>query len=125
VEQWFHAVFIDGYDWVMQPNVIGMGLFADGGQLASKPYAASANYINRMSDYCRGCRYNPKQRTGEDACPFNFFYWDFLHRHRPKLQAQGRMAMILKHLDRLTPAELASLQQQAQAWHTAMAGGET
>ena len=121
VEQWFHAVFIDGYDWVMQPNVIGMGLFADGGRLASKPYAASANYINRMSDYCRGCRYNPKQRTGEDACPFNFFYWDFLHRHRQKLQAQGRMAMILKHLDRLAPAELAALQHQAQAWHDAMA----
>ncbi|MEO0541805.1 MAG: cryptochrome/photolyase family protein, partial [Cyanobacteria bacterium P01_A01_bin.105] len=82
VENWFHAVFIDAYDWVMQTNVIGMGLFADGGVLATKPYAASANYVNRMSDYCKGCRYNHKARTGPDACPFNFFYWDFLGRHR-------------------------------------------
>jgi deoxyribodipyrimidine photolyase-related protein len=117
VEDWFHAVFIDAYDWVMQTNVIGMGLFADGGLLASKPYAASANYVNKMSDYCKGCRYNPKQRTGPDACPFNVFYWDFLHRHRDKLQTQGRMSFMLKNLDRMEPEELAAIQQQAEAWH--------
>ena len=117
VESWFHAAFIDAYDWVMQTNVIGMGLFADGGRLASKPYAASANYINRMGDYCKGCRYNPKQRTGETACPFNFFYWDFLHRHRDRLQAQGRMSFILKNLDKMSPAELGAIQHQAQDWH--------
>jgi deoxyribodipyrimidine photolyase-related protein len=77
IENWFHAAFVDAYDWVMQTNVIGMGQFADGGVLASKPYAASANYINKMSDYCGKCAYNPKARTGENACPFNFFYWDF------------------------------------------------
>ena len=119
VEDWFHAVFIDAYDWVMQTNVIGMGLFADGGLLASKPYASSANYVNKMSDYCQGCRYNPKVRTGEDACPFNFFYWDFLHRHRDKLQAQGRMGFILKNLDRMDQDELEAIQQQAQDWHAA------
>ena len=117
VESWFHAAFIDAYDWVMQTNVLGMGLFADGGRLASKPYAASANYINRMGDYCKGCRYNPKERTGETACPFNFFYWDFLHRHRDKLQAQGRMSVILKNLDKMSAAELDAIQHQAQAWH--------
>jgi deoxyribodipyrimidine photolyase-related protein len=117
VESWFHAAFIDAYDWVMQTNVIGMGLFADGGRLASKPYAASANYINRMGDYCKGCRYNPKERTGENACPFNFFYWDFLHRHRDKLQAQGRMSFILKNLDNMSAAELDTIQHQAQDWH--------
>jgi deoxyribodipyrimidine photolyase-related protein len=117
VEDWFHAAFIDAYDWVMQTNVIGMGLFADGGLLASKPYASSANYVNRMSDYCKGCQYNPKVRTGEDACPFNFFYWDFLHRHREKLKKQGRMNFILKNLDRMSAEELAAIQQQAVAWH--------
>lgn len=116
VENWFHAAFIDAYDWVMQTNVLGMGLFADGGTLASKPYAASANYINRMSDYCKGCRYNPKHRTGEDACPFNFFYWDFLARHREKLKSQGRMSFILKHLDKMEPAELQAMRDQATNW---------
>ncbi len=119
VEQWFHGAFIDAYDWVMQTNVIGMGLFADGGILASKPYAASANYINKMSDYCRGCAYNPKQRTGEGACPFNFFYWDFLDRHRDRLSAQGRMSFILKNLDRMPPEELQAIRAQAIAWHQA------
>ena len=117
VENWFHAAFIDAYDWVMQTNVLGMGLFADGGLLASKPYAASANYINRMSDYCRGCRYQPKVRTGDDACPFNYFYWDFLDRHRDQLQSQGRMSFILKHLDKMAATELDAIRTQAQAWH--------
>ncbi|MBW4459013.1 MAG: cryptochrome/photolyase family protein [Nodosilinea sp. WJT8-NPBG4] len=119
VKDWFHAVFIDAYDWVMQTNVIGMGQFADGGLLASKPYASSANYVNKMSDYCKGCRYNPKQRTGEDACPFNYFYWNFLSRHRDKLQAQGRMSFILKNLDRMDSEELEAIHQQAQDWHAA------
>ncbi|MGB3293685.1 MAG: cryptochrome/photolyase family protein, partial [Phormidesmis sp.] len=117
VEDWFHAAFIDGYDWVMQTNVIGMGLFADGGVLATKPYAASANYINKMSDYCKGCQYNHKARTGEDACPFNFFYWDFLDRHREKLSAQGRMNFILKNLDRMSEDELSEIRQAAIDWH--------
>lgn len=117
VEQWFHAAFIDAYDWVMQTNVIGMGLFADGGLMASKPYAASANYVNKMSDYCKSCVYNPKHRTGETACPFNFFYWDFLDRHRDKLQSQGRMSFILKNLDKMPPAELEAIRQHAIAWH--------
>lgn len=117
VEDWFHAAFIDAYDWVMQTNVIGMGLFADGGLLASKPYASSANYVNKMSDYCQGCRYNPKARTGEDACPFNFFYWNFLHCHRDKLQHQGRMSFILKNLDKMSTDEIEAIQHQAAGWH--------
>ncbi|MEM9116284.1 MAG: cryptochrome/photolyase family protein [Cyanobacteria bacterium P01_F01_bin.56] len=113
VEAWFHAAFIDAYDWVMQTNVLGMGLFADGGVLASKPYSASANYVNRMSDYCKGCRYNHKQKVGDDACPFNFFYWDFLDRHRDKLQSQGRMSFILKNLDKMKPEDLAEIRDRA------------
>lgn len=117
VEQWFHAAFIDAYDWVMQTNVIGMGLFADGGMLASKPYASSANYVNKMSDYCKSCRYSPTDRIGDRACPFNFFYWDFLARHRDKLTSQGRMSFILKNLDRMSEPEIATIHQQAKNWH--------
>jgi deoxyribodipyrimidine photolyase-related protein len=117
VENWFHAAFIDAYDWVMQTNVIGMGLFADGGMLASKPYAASANYINKMSDYCKKCVYSPTARTGDKACPFNFFYWDFLDRHRNKLKFQGRMSFILNNLDRMSDAELAEIRSRARAWN--------
>ncbi len=101
----------------MQTNVIGMGLFADGGILATKPYAASANYINKMSDYCKDCQYNHKARTGEDACPFNFFYWDFLARHREKLSQQGRMSFILNNLDKMSDEERTDITQQAEAWH--------
>lgn len=117
VENWFHAAFIDAYDWVMQTNVIGMGLFADGGILASKPYAASANYVNKMSDYCKSCRYDPKQRTGKNACPFNFFYWDFLDRHRAQLKSQGRINLILANLDKMPPEELQAIRQHAKDWY--------
>jgi deoxyribodipyrimidine photolyase-related protein len=117
VENWFHSVYIDAYDWVMQPNVIGMGQYADGGFLASKPYAASANYIHKMSDYCTGCAYDRKARTGENACPFNYFYWDFLDRHREKLTTQGRMSFILKNLDKMAPEELAQIRALARSWH--------
>jgi deoxyribodipyrimidine photolyase-related protein len=101
----------------MQTNVIGMGLFADGGILASKPYASSANYINRMSDYCKECRYDKRDRTGEHACPFNFFYWDFLARHRDRLKSQGRMNLILSNLDKMSSEELEAIQTKAADWH--------
>jgi deoxyribodipyrimidine photolyase-related protein len=119
---WFHAAFIDGYDWVMQTNVIGMGQFADGGTLATKPYAASANYINKMSDYCGSCRYNRNARTGENACPFNFFYWDFLDRHRDKLKAQGRINLVLGNLNRMDPEELHQIRGAAQTWRQRLSG---
>ena len=112
---WFHRMFIDGYDWVMQTNVIGMGLFADGGLLASKPYAASGAYINRMSGYCKGCRYNVKARSGEGACPFNGLYWDFLARHQEQLRRNPRMALVMKQLEKLDPGELGAIRAQAQA----------
>lgn len=117
IENWFHAAFIDAYDWVMQTNVIGMGQFADGGMLASKPYASSANYVNKMSDYCLNCCYNPKARIGEKACPFNFFYWDFLNRHRAKLTSQGRMSFILANLDKISAEELSEIRSQGETWH--------
>ena len=116
IEDWFHSAFIDAYDWVMQTNVIGMGQFADGGILASKPYAASANYINKMSDYCQGCKYNQKERTREKACPFNFFYWDFLIRHQDKLRSLGRMNLVLSHLKKISPEESEQIRFQARQW---------
>ena len=113
IEAWFHAAFIDAYDWVMQTNVIGMSQFADGGILASKPYAASANYINKMSDYCSSCAYKHQERTGERACPFNFFYWDFIDRHRDQLKSQGRMSFVLGHLERISTEKLKKIRQEA------------
>ncbi|MEB3309616.1 MAG: cryptochrome/photolyase family protein [Snowella sp.] len=116
IEAWFHSAFVDGYDWVMQTNVLGMGQFADGGILASKPYASSANYINKMSDYCGNCCYDHSDRAGEKACPFNFFYWDFIDRHQEKLKSQGRMGLVLGNLKRIEVGELEKIRTLAQDW---------
>ena len=110
---WFERQFIDAHDWVMQTNVIGMGLFADGGVLASKPYAASGSYINRMSTYCKGCRYDVKQRHGPKACPYNALYWDFLDRNRNSLAANPRMGLMLKQLERIPAQERAAIRATA------------
>ena len=90
--EWMRERFIDASDWVMVPNVIGMGLHADSGQMMTKPYAAGGAYISRMSNYCKGCVYNPKHRTGSDACPFTTLYWDFLDRHEAEFKKNHRMA---------------------------------
>ena len=102
VNDWFLALYIDAYEWVMPPNVIGMSLNADDGLTATKPYIASANYINKMGDHCGSCRFNPKKRHGEDACPFNYLYWHFLIQHEARLRANprlGRNVLGLRHLD--------------------------
>ena len=99
--EWMSASFVDGAEWVMLPNVLGMSLHADGGQMATKPYAAGGNYINRMSDYCRGCRFDPTRRTGPDACPFTTLYWDFLDRARPQLAGNHRMGRQLAAASKL------------------------
>ena len=93
VHEWYLEIYIDAYEWVELPNTLGMSQFADGGLLGSKPYAAGGAYINRMSDYCGTCRYDVKQRTGPDACPFNALYWDFLARNEDKLGRNQRLAM--------------------------------
>ena len=113
IESWFHSAFIDAYDWVMQTNVIGMGIFADGGKLASKPYAASANYISKMSDYCSNCYYDKSDRLTEKACPFNYFYWDFIARHQDKLKSLGRMNLILGNLRKISEQDLKTMQELA------------
>jgi deoxyribodipyrimidine photolyase-related protein len=98
---WFHVSFVDGYEWVMVPNVIGMSQHADGGRMATKPYAAGGAYIHRMSDYCGDCAYDPKRRVGERACPMTAGYWAWMHRNRTRLERNGRMQQAVRGLDRL------------------------
>ena len=116
VNDWFLAAFVDAYEWVMLPNVLGMGLNADGGRTATKPYVASANYIDKMSDYCAGCRYDKKARTGQDACPFNFLYWNFLLKHEARLRANPRLGNAVLGLRHLDDDERARVGEQAAAF---------
>lgn len=92
VHEWYLAVYVDAHEWVELPNTLGMSQFADGGLLSSKPYAASGNYINKMSNYCSSCHFNVKKKVGADACPFNYLYWDFLVRNKQKLQKNIRLS---------------------------------
>ena len=102
VNHWFLIVYSDAFEWVEMPNVSGMVLFADDGIVASKPYAAGGNYIDKMSDYCKGCAYKVKEKTGETACPFNYLYWDFLLRHEAKLRKNPRLGMIYRTADKMS-----------------------
>ena len=102
LHEWYLIVYADAYEWVELPNTLGMSQFADGGLLASKPYVASGAYINRMSNYCKGCRYDVSEAHGAEACPFNALYWDFLARHRDKLAGNPRMAQMYRTWDKLS-----------------------
>ncbi|MEO0390635.1 MAG: cryptochrome/photolyase family protein [Pseudomonadota bacterium] len=101
VSAWYLAVYMDAFEWVEAPNVVGMSLFADGGVIASKPYVSSGAYINRMSDHCKPCAYRVQDKTGENACPFNLLYWHFLNRHREKFEGNPRMAQMYRTWDRM------------------------
>ncbi|WP_448588180.1 cryptochrome/photolyase family protein [Thermocrinis sp.] len=114
VHEWFLAMFVDAVEWVELPNVLGMSQYADGGLMASKPYIASGKYINRMSDYCVGCRYGPEKISGTDACPFNVLYWDFLMSHEEKLKKNSQMSQQLKNLRLFTKEQMAEIRRQAQ-----------
>jgi deoxyribodipyrimidine photolyase-related protein len=116
VNRWYLSVYADAFEWVELPNTQGMALYADGGVMASKPYAASAAYINRMGDYCRGCAHDPKDATGPRACPFNFLYWDFIARHAEDFARNPRMAMPVMGLRKLKPEKLAAMRAKAQAF---------
>ena len=110
--EWMREVFIDASEWVMVPNVIGMGVHADGVQMMTKPYAAGGAYISRMSNYCKPCVYNPKLRVGETACPFTTLYWDFLDRHKETFAKNHRMSQQVFGLNRLS--DLPELKIRAQ-----------
>jgi deoxyribodipyrimidine photolyase-related protein len=115
VEDWYLAVYADAFDWVELPNTHGMALYADGGVMASKPYAASGAYIDRMSDFCGKCAYDVKAKTGPDACPFDVLYWPFLIRNEAKLSHNPRMAMPYRNLAKWSAAEKQARLAEAEA----------
>jgi deoxyribodipyrimidine photolyase-related protein len=123
LHEWYLGVYADAFEWVEAPNTLGMSQYADGGLLASKPYIATGKYIERMSPLCRGCRYDPAQRSGERACPITTLYWDFLLRHEALLAANPRTALQVKNLARLDAPERAAVQARAAAIRRGDIGG--
>jgi deoxyribodipyrimidine photolyase-related protein len=123
VQEWYLAVYSDAYEWVEMPNTLGMALFGDGGVVASKPYAASGKYIHRMSNYCEKCIYDPDVMTGENACPFNALYWDFLVRHEDKFRGNQRMPYMFSTWDRFAPEKQQVIRVHAATTLRKMAEG--
>ena len=115
VHGWYLSVYVDAVEWVELPNTLGMSQYADGGVMASKPYVASGKYIQRMSDHCRGCRFDPAQRTGPAACPYTTLYWDFLLRHETRFAKHPRMALQIKNAQRLPAEERGAIAARAAA----------
>ncbi|RZU38705.1 deoxyribodipyrimidine photolyase-related protein [Fluviicoccus keumensis] len=113
VHRWYLGIYIDAFEWVELPNTLGMSQFADGGLLATKPYVSGAAYIDRMSDYCRDCPYDRKQRVGEKACPFNALYWDFFDRHRERLGRNPRLGMVYRTLEKMGETEVTAIRERA------------
>jgi deoxyribodipyrimidine photolyase-related protein len=111
--QWHMAMYADAIDWVSLPNTLGMSQYGDGGIVGTKPYCATGKYINRMSNYCSDCPYDPDQATGDGACPFTTLYWDFLARHRKRFERNRRMGFQMKNLERKKPAELEAIRKEA------------
>jgi deoxyribodipyrimidine photolyase-related protein len=114
VHAWYLGVYVDAVEWVELPNTLGMSQYADGGLMASKPYIASGKYIDRMSNHCQGCRFNPAQSTGPNACPFTTLYWNYLIQHADSLAQNPRMLMQLKNVNRLSTEERQAIALQAE-----------
>lgn len=114
INAWYLGVYADAYEWVEAPNTHGMAIFADGGIMATKPYAASGSYINKMSNYCKRCAYKVSKKTGEGACPFNYLYWNFLIENRERLRGNHRLAMIYKTLDRMDENKVETIQSDSR-----------
>jgi len=124
VHEWYLAVYADAFEWVESPNTVGMSQFADGGIIASKPYVSSGAYINRMSDYCKGCAYKVSAKTGEEACPFNLLYWHFLDRHRERFSNNGRMGNMYRTWDRMDEERRETVLKDAESWLARLDAGE-
>nr|MBI1228781.1 cryptochrome/photolyase family protein [Cytophagales bacterium] len=124
VNEWYMIVYADAYQWVELPNVTGMILFADGGVLGSKPYASSGSYINKMSDYCKSCRYKVSKKNGPEACPFNYLYWDFLIRNHDKLKNNHRLGMIYSTLHKMDKEKVEAIKEDAERFFRALENGE-
>lgn len=125
VHEWYLAVYVDAVEWVELPNTLGMSQFGDGGVMASKPYVASGKYVQRMSNYCDQCRFDPAKAIGSDACPFTTLYWDFLIRHEALLRKNQRMSMQLKNLSRLSPDEREAISKHAATVKAALSANGT
>ncbi|WP_454907902.1 cryptochrome/photolyase family protein [Variovorax gossypii] len=113
LHRWYLGIYIDAFEWVELPNTLGMSQRADGGLIATKPYVSSAAYLQRMGDYCKGCAYDPAQKTGERACPFNALYWDFFERHAPTLEGNPRLALVYRQLQKMPDTQREALRTQA------------
>jgi len=113
VHEWYLAVYVDAVEWAELPNTAGMALYANGGRFTSKPYIASGAYVSRMSNYCRGCPYDPKLRSGPRACPYTTLYWNFLYRHEAELSRNPRTVLMARNVSRLSPAERRATRQSA------------
>ena len=124
VHEWYLAVYADAFEWVEAPNTLGMSQFADGGVVASKPYVSSGAYIDRMSDYCAGCAYDVKEKTGPDACPFNLLYWHFLDRHQERFAQNPRMGPIYRSWNKRSPATRAQILSEAETFLARMEAGD-
>ena len=116
IEEWYLAVYVDAFEWVELPNVHGMVMHADGGRIGSKPYAASGAYIDRMSDYCAGCAYDPKVKLGPKACPFNYLYWNFLIENQTTLQPNPRMSLPYVTLSKMPAEQRAEITRSAKVF---------
>jgi deoxyribodipyrimidine photolyase-related protein len=121
--EWHMALYLDAVDWVSLPNALGMSQYGDGGIVGSKPYCATGKYIQRQGNHCAGCRYDPKQATGDEACPFTTLYWDFLDRHRDRLEDNRRMTLQLRNVDRKDDDELAAIRMRASDLKEAVRSG--
>lgn len=113
VDDWYLGVYIDAIEWVELPNTRSMALFADGGWIATKPYAASGNYVNKMSDYCKGCQYNVKEKVGPNACPLNSLYWNFIDQNYDKFTSNHRMSFPIRNWDKMAPAQKIEIREKA------------
>ena len=118
--KWFHYGYLDAWEWVVLPNVLGMSTFADGGVLASKPYVSSGNYINKMSDYCKNCHYSVSKKTGEKACPFNYLYWNFVDKHREAFEENGRVSFMINMLNKKSDEELNEIRESSEKYIDAL-----
>jgi len=126
LNEWFWTTSVDAYEWVVTPNVVGMGTYADGGLCATKPYISSGKYLQRMGpSVCAGCQFNPASTSGATACPLNHLYWDFLERQRDRLKTNVRMGIPLAALKRLSPAVMDDHRAQAALWRDRALGAET
>lgn len=118
IHQWYLAIYIDAIEWVELPNILGMSQYVDGGKLASKPYIATGKYIDRMSNYCKSCQFNPAHSTEADACPFTTFYWDFLIRHEDMLKSNPRMSLQVRNIGKKSEETLRAIQDKAAQYRT-------